>query len=511
MLLEMHCHTAEHSSCSHVSANDLIRQIYRRGLQGAVITDHHYVWPEEELEALKIGAEVPDYFLVFSGQEVSTSDMGDLLVYGVKEVISKGTSATYIREKYPHAAMVLAHPYRHGKTPGHDTLLNPLLDGVEIFSSNHSVAENARGLRDWHRYRFTAIAGTDTHGSTYAGVYPTLFDHPLETIADLAEELKRGRCRPFFKEIPKAGTNVRVDEITIGTKGDDETRERIIIREFDAEEKWQSAQRAFHIMEEIAHHGFDRGTYRVPRPIEHDKENMTVIEQGLRGNSLFEKLIRSSMEDAKLFVQLAAQWLARLHNQRLKITPPAEFLEKEQERLVRYVERFEKIQHAHARRARETMEAVRKAEITLYEKHPEQLVQGHGDYHLKNIYVGQDNLNKRETLYIAAIDFSSSLCLPPAFDVGTFLAQFRNQLLDYPEILREIPENIFLDEYISSAKEINKDFQSEVELFRARADLSIASFLIKVGLGESENLWRVLVEAETAMAQFEAARQLENR
>lgn len=242
--------------------------------------------------------------------------------------------------------------------------------------------------------------------------------------------------------------------------------------------------------------------YRVPKTIEHDNEEMVLIEQGLRGNSLFEKLIRSGMEDAKYFVQLSAQWLARLHNQRLQISPPGEFLEKEQERLERYVERFEKIQHQHARRVRETMEAVRKAEIALYMHRPEELVQGHGDYHLKNIYIGQDNLNKRETLYIAAIDFNSSFCLPPAFDVGTFLAQFRNQLLDYPDILQEIPDEVFLDAYTSTAEETSKDFVNQVELFRARTDLSIGSFLIKVGLGESENIWRVLVEAERALAQF---------
>ena len=152
------------------------------------------------------------------------------------------------------------------------------------------------------------------------------------------------------------------------------------------------------------------------------------------------------------------------------------------------------------------MEAVYKAEIPLYQGHPERLIQGHGDYHLKNIYVGQDNINRRDTLYIAAIDFGSSLCLPPAFDVGTFLAQFRNQLLDYPELLQHIPEDVFLDAYTRAADEMNGGFFNEVELFRARTDLSIASFLIKVGLGESENLWRVLVEAEGALAQFESAR-----
>ena len=43
------------------------------------------------------------------------------------------------------------------------------------------------------------------------------------------------------------------------------------------------------------------------------------------------------------------------------------------------------------------------------------------------------------------------------------------------------------------------DFLRQVELFRARTNLSIAAYLIKVGLGESDNLWRVLLEAEQAL------------
>ncbi|MGD0229530.1 MAG: phosphotransferase [Syntrophorhabdales bacterium] len=506
MLLEMHCHTAEHSPCSNVMATALVTHIYRKGLQGLIITDHHFLWPDEALRTVKRDAGVPDHFLILSGQEVTTRDSGDVLVYGAGEVIFEGASLADIRAKYPEAALVLAHPYRNGKKPDEASLLNPLLDAVEIFNSNHSVTDNARGLKDWHAYRFTAIAGTDTHGLSYAGVYPTLFDHPVETIGELVKEIRKGRCRPFFKEIPKAGANVQVDEITIGTKGDDEARQRIIIRKFRDNKNWQAAQRAFYITEELAHHGFDRGRYRVPRLIEGDEKNMLLIEEGLRGNSLFEKLVRSDMEDGRFFVQLSAQWLARLHNLRLQISQSGEFLEREQERLSRYVERFEEIRHRHTRLVRETVEAVQSAEIALFENRAERLVQGHGDYHPKNIYIGRDNANRRESLYVAAIDFNSSYCLPPAFDVGTFLAQFSNQFLDQPGILQEIPEDIFLDAYLSAADGLNGDFTSQVELFRARTDLSIASFLIKVGLGDSENLWRVLVDAEAALARLELMR-----
>jgi aminoglycoside/choline kinase family phosphotransferase len=150
------------------------------------------------------------------------------------------------------------------------------------------------------------------------------------------------------------------------------------------------------------------------------------------------------------------------------------------------------------------MEAVHRAELDLFEGNPDRLIQGHGDYHPKNVYVGQDRVDDWQTLYVAAIDFDSSLCLPPAFDVGTFLAQFRNQLFTYPHILGEISEEVFLNAYLSMSTVAGPDFLRQIELFRARTNLSIAAFLIKLGLGDSENLWRVLVEAESAMAQFAA-------
>ena len=39
-------------------------------------------------------------------------------------------------------------------------------------------------------------------------------------------------------------------------------------------------------------------------------------------------------------------------------------------------------------------------------------------------------------------------------------------------------------------------FEAQLELFRARSHLSIAAYLVKLGLGDSGALYRVLVEAE---------------
>lgn len=500
MLIEMHCHTAEKSACSNVCALDLVRQVFAKGLQGIVFTDHHRLWSEVELYELRRSAEVPDYFLILSGQEVSTEEFGDVLVFGADEALVSGTSLAEIRARYPDAAFVWAHPYRKGRRPLDEDLGNVLLDGVEVFNSNHTVRENSRALQDWHRLRFTATGGTDTHGGSYAGLYPTHFDHSVRNIRELATEIRMGRCRPFMKEIPRSGANSQVTEVTIGTKGLDESRERIIIKEIASPYRWRSAERAFHIMEELDRQGFGSGMYRVPRPIDVDRGTMTLIEQGLRGRSLFDKLLTAEENDGREYVALAAGWLARLHNCRLTLTVHGEFIEKESARLDRYLERFTGINHRQSRKVRELIEAIREAEQRVVHEQGALMVQGHGDFHPKNVFVGQDNLAVRSTLFVAAIDFESSYVLPRAFDVGCFLAQFRNQFFRNYEIRQRYPESLFVENYLRSVPDVDSDFMQQVELFRARTNMSIAAYLVKVGLGDSEDLWRVIVEAEQAMS-----------
>ncbi len=501
MLFEMHSHTAEKSKCSSVPAVELVRRVQARGLQGIILTDHHALWSSEELNALRHQAGVPGHFLIMSGQEVTTSDHGDVLVYGADTVFQKGTPLNAIRDSFPSAALILAHAYRKGRRPTDDELMAPLLDGVEIFSSNHGVAENSRGLADWHRLRFTAISGTDTHGVQYAAAYPTIFDHPVNDIKELAAEIRAGRCRPFFKEIPRSGANALVTEVTFGTKEGDENRERIIIRTLTDEHKWKGTERAEKIMAAVATAGFSEGRYRVPMPIEIDPERMTIIEQGIRGRALYDKLLAASHSDARWYLELTGRWLGRLHKSALSVTAPDEFMQREEGRIRNYLSRFENINHRHTGRARQIAEAIIDAEKENFQC-SDTLLQGHGDFHPKNVMIGQDSQENRDTVFVAAIDFGSSLMLPPAFDVGTFLAQYRNQLFGHKELLDRLPESIFIDAYLEEQPPVGDDFLWQVELFRARINLSIAAFLIRVGMGESEDLWRVLVEAEQSMSQI---------
>ncbi|HEX9136881.1 MAG TPA: phosphotransferase, partial [Nitrospirota bacterium] len=185
----------------------------------------------------------------------------------------------------------------------------------------------------------------------------------------------------------------------------------------------------------------------------------------------------------------------------LQIVPPEAFFLDERRRLNLYLSAFYRNGHPLTRKAQEIMDMVVEFETSYYGRNPERMVQGHGDFHPKNIFIGQDS-DAPASRFLAAIDFGNSFTIPPAFDVGTFLAQFRNQFYGRLEVHAKVSENIFLQKYLNEAQRLDNDFLRQVEVFRARTSLSIGFYLIKLKLGESDNLWRVLVEAEHHLARF---------
>lgn len=496
MLLEIHCHSAEHSPCSQAPAVHLVLQALARNLRGLVFTDHHYRWDDDELAALRRAARVPDHFLLLSGQEVSTSDLGHVLVFGRVPSLAAGTPAAEIRERFPDAALVRAHPYRHRLVYEEGQLRTPTVDAVEIFSGNHSMLANSRGLEDWHRERFTAVAGTDAHGQVAAGTYPTQFDHPVHDIGDLAGEIRSGRCRPLLKEITLVGANSLVTEIVIGTKGEDGQRPRFLIRRMDHRDAWPAVLATARLTGEIARHGFVTGRFRLPALLEADAERFTIIEEGVRGRSLFERMRTAGPAEGKLYLHLAAGWLARLHNLRLGLTPSPTFLERERWRLEGYAQRFAEAALPSASLVRRLCAAIGREERLIVDKAPGAITQCHGDYHPKNIIVGQDNLENTDTVFVAAVDFENAVVAPAAFDVGWFLAHYNHQFSEEPRVLAAYPAALFLEGYRAAAVGLDPDFERMVAIFTARAGMSIAAYLVKLGAGDGETVSRLLADAE---------------
>jgi aminoglycoside phosphotransferase (APT) family kinase protein len=495
MLIEMHAHTSKHSSCSRIDPVELVERVRMKGLQGLVITEHDYLWSDSELQELRREAGIEETFLLLAAQEVSTS-IGHVLVYGADHTISGASSLRELRKLYPGAALVWAHPFRNDRVPKTSRLLRPELDAIEIITNNHSSRGNYLGLTLWHRHRFTAISGSDTHAVETAGTLPTLFDHPVRSMDELVGELKKGRCRPLYKEIPKTGSNAHVEVISLGTKGEDESRQRIIVKRPKGEDRWKPLKRSSEILRLIHDHGFSSGPFRVPAVMDINDEDRYVIEEGQRGKSLFELIGRVGAGVGRGYIEAAAQWLARLHTAGIDLDLFDRTLGRERHRFESYLRAFEKTGSPYLDRARVLLEAVSDFEEGLFSHRRSEFVVVHGDYHPKNIIIGQGMMQDIGTLYVSVVDFGSVLEFHPAFDVGYFLAQFESQLRDYPDAIERYPVEDFIQAYLSASKRPDSpSFRRATEFFQIRANLSIASFLIHMGKGTSANMEEVMARS----------------
>jgi len=195
MLLELHLHTDRYSPCSCLDPLDAVVGVRRGGLHGLVITEHHYLWPDEELGALKAAASLDGDFVLLAGQEVDT-DVGHVLVLGAERTIARPLALTELRRLHPAAALVWAHPFRDGALPVDAQLCTPLVDAVEILNSNQTDAENDLGLAAWRRLRLRATGGSDAHAEDTVGRYPTVLERPVTRMAELVGEIRAGRCHP---------------------------------------------------------------------------------------------------------------------------------------------------------------------------------------------------------------------------------------------------------------------------------------------------------------------------
>jgi len=496
MIVEIHAHSSVHSDCSIADPVAIVRQARKKGAQGVIITEHHYQWSGEEIDALREKSEIDNSFVILAAQEVET-DIGHVLVYGADETAGKGTALTDLRQRFPEAALVWAHPFRGGKVPSREELTNPLLDAVEIFNINQTPMENYLGLKLWHEYKFTALAGTDAHDSKDVAIFSTQVLHPVTNIKEFALEVKRGRCIPFVKEIPKSGSNVVLTEIIMGTKGTDEVRNRLITKQFYDEKKWQTAKKSFAIREKLYSSGFAAGKYRVPKTLDVNETSRLIIEEGQRGDILFDTLAYVAPEIGSVYFNLSAEWLAKLHLLKLRTESLESSLKREEKRFDSYLRAFSSTNSPYLGKAEKFLALLREEEKRIFLSEQDVFVQCHGDYHPKNVIIGQDRMRDISTLFISVIDFDNSIFMPPEFDVGYFISQLAYQFHDTPHVLEQYTENNFIKTYTDFTRGTVKGPDRRVQLFKLRGNMSIASFLIKVGKGVSEDMEFIISESKS--------------
>jgi predicted metal-dependent phosphoesterase TrpH len=194
MKFDLHLHTSRHSPDSVTDPFDLLRSARRAGLDGVVLTEHDYLWPDDELAELR--AFAPD-LVILAGVEV-TGRGGDVLVYGITDAtpLPRGIGwAELVREVHRQGGVaVAAHPNRWGQP--FERLVKEtavVLDGIEVLSNNMDDDLRTKAADLLVRFPHLAQLGnSDSHDPATVGCCYTDFAADIRTNADLVAAI-RGR------------------------------------------------------------------------------------------------------------------------------------------------------------------------------------------------------------------------------------------------------------------------------------------------------------------------------
>jgi predicted metal-dependent phosphoesterase TrpH len=165
-----------------------------------VITEHDWLWTDEELADLRREAEG---LVVLAGLEVSARE-GHFLAYGVSDpfALPRGIGvAELCREVHQQGgAVVAAHPFRWGQP--FDEILEdeqPELDGMELMSSNMDPDCRRRAAVIYEAIRLTrplaGLGSSDAHREEVLGFCYSDFDAEIADIAALVDAIRSGCVR----------------------------------------------------------------------------------------------------------------------------------------------------------------------------------------------------------------------------------------------------------------------------------------------------------------------------
>jgi predicted metal-dependent phosphoesterase TrpH len=198
MKFDLHLHTSRHSPDSIMPPQLMVRRAREIGLDGVVITEHDWLWTEDELDELR--AAEPG-LVVLAGIEVTTRQ-GHFLAYGVTDpfAVPNGIDVTDLCHEVHRqgGAVVAAHPYRWNQ-PFDDILREqrPDLDGLELMSNNMDADTRRRAAELNGRLRLAGLGNSDAHRVETLGCCYTEFGAPVRDLCDLVEAIRAGKTAPF--------------------------------------------------------------------------------------------------------------------------------------------------------------------------------------------------------------------------------------------------------------------------------------------------------------------------
>lgn len=210
MKFDLHIHTTRYSLDSAMDPLALVYRARELGLDGVVITEHDWMWREDELEELRAAAPG---LVVLAGIEVSAEE-GHFLVYGVHDPSAfpkRIPVAELCREVHVQGgAVVAAHPFRWGQ-PFDEILRDeqPELDGLELMSNNMDPDCRRRAAEVFDGRNYAGLGCSDAHHVETVGVCYTEFARPVGTGRELVEAIRLRATRPRDRLAAGAGVRTR--------------------------------------------------------------------------------------------------------------------------------------------------------------------------------------------------------------------------------------------------------------------------------------------------------------
>jgi hypothetical protein len=197
MKFDLHLHTCRHSPDSVIDPDALLLRAQEIGLNGVVITEHDWLWTEEELAELRAAAPG---LVVLAGIEVTARE-GHFLVYGVHNpfAVPRGIAVVEMcREVHRQGGVVVAaHPFRWGQRL--DTILReqrPELDGLELMTKNMDADCRRRAAEVHAAGALAGLGSSDAHHEAELGLCYTDFKDSIRDMGALVEAIRMRRGTP---------------------------------------------------------------------------------------------------------------------------------------------------------------------------------------------------------------------------------------------------------------------------------------------------------------------------
>jgi len=240
--------------------------------------------------------------------------------------------------------------------------------------------------------------------------------------------------------------------------------------------------KAFHIMDNLARHGFLESAYSVPRPIGYFPEYGLLLYVNIPGTTMMVRM-ESGKDRLAEITRGAIEWLIQFNNKKPHGVLEAKFQwEKEREIFSRLVETVCNKYKTQCPRIQAAVEVLLRQEKELLDESQFTLV--HGDFQPNNIILTERG--------VAVIDFNDAFFFDELYDLAYFVTQVRFMLQRFSRQTLD-PLLASLVNHYCAARQIPEDETTEkkLALFTAKSLLSIKA------LTTHEQGEKILEEIET--------------